>query len=82
MTKPLITVQITLMNGGEPITAADTATNAVGSAVYAALLAGNDLHFNNGTNEYIIPFHAVAVAMVTRTTTTVDAPADSLCVTE
>lgn len=81
MTKPLISVSITLLSGGNAITAADTATSRVGSAVYAALLAGQDLHFNNGT-EYIIPFHAVAMATVTRTTATVEKPADDLCVTE
>lgn len=81
MTKPLISVEITLLSGGDAITAADTATSGVGSAVYAALLAGNDLHFNNG-DEYIIPFHAVAYAVVTRTTETVEKPADDLCVTE
>lgn len=81
MTKPLISVSITLTSGGNAITAADTATSGVGSAVYAALLAGQDLHFNNGT-EYIIPYHAVALAVVTRTTETVEKPADDLCVTE
>ena len=81
MTKPLISVSITLTSGGNAITAADTATSAVGSAVYAALLAGKDLHFNNGT-EYIIPYHAVALATVTRTTQTVEKPADDLCVAE
>lgn len=82
MTKPLISVSITLLSGGNAITAADTATSRVGSAVYAALLAGQDLHFNNGTNEYIIPYHAVALATVTRTTQTVEKPADDLCVAE
>lgn len=81
MTKPLISVSITLLSGGNAITAADTATSAVGSAVYAALLARKDLHFNNGT-EYIIPYHAVALATVTRTTQTVEKPADNLCVAE
>lgn len=81
MTKPLISVSITLLSGGNAITAADTATSGVGSAVYAALLAGEDLHFNNGT-EYIIPYHAVAHATVTRTTATVEKPADALCVAE
>ena len=81
MTKPLISVSITLLSGDNAITAADTATSGVGSAVYAALLAGQDLHFNNGT-EYIIPFHSVAMATVTRTTQTVEKPADALCVAE
>lgn len=79
MTKPQISVAITLLSGGEPITVSDATAPGVGGAVAAALLAGEDLHFNNGT-EYIIPYHAVAYAVILRATATVEAPADALCV--
>ena len=81
MKKYIVAVSINLLSGGDAITVSDANAPGVGGAVAAALIAGQDLHFNNGT-EYIIPFHAVAIATVTRTTETVEKPADDLCVTE
>lgn len=82
MTKPLISVAITLIDGSTTKTADDAVKMGVGGAVLAALLAGQDLHFNDGTDELIIPFHSVLYAVVTRTMTEVEKPADELCVEE
>lgn len=82
MKKYIVAVSINLLSGGNAITVSDANAPGVGGAVAAALIAGQDLHFNNGTTEYIIPFHAVAYATVTRTTQSAEAPADALCVTE
>lgn len=82
MTKPIIAVSIYVQGIETAITVSDATVAGVGGAVVAALDAGQDLHFNNGTTEYFIPFHAVAYATITRTTQTVDDPVDDLCVTE
>lgn len=82
MTKPIVSVAINLMSGGDPIVVSDATAPGVGGAVAAALIAGQDLHFNNGEAEYIIPFHAVAFASIARTTQEAEAPVDALCVAE
>lgn len=82
MTKPLVSVAITLVDGSTTKTASDSVKAGVGGAVLASLLAGQDLHFNDGTDELFIPFHSVLYAVITRTTTEVEKPVDSLCVEE
>ena len=82
MTKPIIAVSIYVQGIETAITVSDATVAGVGGAVVAALDAGQDLHFNNGTTEYFIPFGSIAYATITRTTQTVDDPVDSLCVTE
>ena len=82
MTKPIIAVTIYVHGVETAITVSDATAAGLGGAVAAALDAGQDLHFNNGTTEYFIPFHAVAYATITRMTQTVDDPVDDLCVTE
>lgn len=82
MTKPIIAVSIYVRGIETAITVSDATVAGVGGAVVAALDAGQDLHFNNGTTEYFIPFDSVAYATITRTSTTVDDPVDDLCVTE
>lgn len=79
MTKPIIAVTIYVHGVDSAITVSDANAAGVGGAVAAALEAGQDLHFNNGTAEYIIPFHQVAYATISRTTTTVTDPEDDLC---
>lgn len=80
MTKPIIAVSIYVQGIETAITVSDANVAGVGGAVLAALDAGQDLHFNNGTTEYFIPFGSVAYATITRTTQTVDDPTDDLCV--
>lgn len=80
MTKPIVALSIYVHDQNDAITVSDADVPGVASAVLAAVQAGKDLHFNNGTNEYFIPFHAVLAVEITKSTTTVDAPVDSLCV--
>ena len=82
MTKYLIALSIMVHGIDDPITVDDADVPGVASSVYAGIMAGQNLHFNNGTYEFIIPFHAIVAVQVTRSTATVYAPADELCVTE
>lgn len=72
--KPLKTISITLMSGGDAITVADTAADAKASNALAEFEAHKTMHIKNSDTEIIeIPFHAVAQITVTTTTTEVEA---------
>ena len=79
MTKPIISLSITVNGIDDAITVSDADVAGVAGGVLAMLQAGQDLHFNNGTKEYFIPFHAVVAVEIARSTTTVTAPSDELC---
>lgn len=80
MTKPVVALSIYVHDQSDAITVSDADVPGVASAMLAAVQAGKDLHFKSGMNEYFIPFHAILTVEITKSTTTVDAPVDSLCV--
>lgn len=49
------------------------------TAVYGQLLAHKDLEWTASGVDYIVPFHAVLYAIITRSSSTVEAPTDANC---
>ena len=78
MTKP--TVELELYIHGQENTVGVVDGNGVGAATLAALQARKDLHFTSESIEYFIPFHAVVMAQISRSATTVEPVVDDLCV--
>ena len=78
MTKYNKTLAITTI-GGYTVSVSDATVAGVASSVYDAMFRKEDLHFNNGTNEVFIPFHAIDHVIITSATATADDPVDANC---
>lgn len=71
--KTLISVKITTKSGDE-ITVADTVDNAVGSAVWNAIIHGDRILYTEGDVQHYIAHDCVCSAEATRTTEEVEKP--------
>lgn len=59
-----------------------TVTGAAANAVYGQLLGHKTLEWSDSEHDYIVPFHAVIMAEITRSSSTVEAPTDANCTEE
>ena len=69
-------------SGGYTASFDDSANTGQGSAAYASVMSGQDIHGIVEDNEIVIPFHAVDHAVITFSRTEVDKPVDDMCVVE
>ena len=74
-------VEITTMCG-ETVTADDATVSGQGVAAYMALDRGMKVVVREDGKITIVPFHAVCKADVTITSTDVEKPEDTVCVTD
>lgn len=80
MTKYLTTTSINLISGGDAITFEDTEAYTGGSAAASMLKQGQDIRVKAADGkDTIIPWHAVALAEITHSTSTVEDPVDDFC---
>lgn len=56
-----------------------TITGEAANAVYDQLLAHKDIEWTAEGVDYIVPFHAVMVVFIIRSSSTVEAPTDANC---
>lgn len=87
MTKQIISLAIHVAHQDTPVIVSDADLPGVASGVLAAAQAGKDLYFPAAGEDVpegsamFIPFHAIEIITVIRTSTEVEAPADALCQT-
>lgn len=85
ISKPYRTVNFMLINGNA-YSADDNYKYGVGTGAWEALKARRDVCFpvndNGDVFEVFIPFHAVGAAALVRTSSSVAAPVDAVCVAE
>lgn len=78
-TKPLKTITITLMRGGDPIVVSDTASAPIASDALAQFMRGDIMSFPYQDGTMYIPFHAVATIEVTTAESDAITKADPHC---
>lgn len=78
MTKPTIELEI-MVHGLD--TAIEITDSDIAGGVLAAAQAGKNLYFPTDGGATFIPFHAISIIAVNRSTETVEDPVDELCTT-